>query len=506
VRTRSRLPVLFAAAAAIALPAAAVAGGGFGVTSAVQPFQVGTGEFPDIAVDSAGTAHVVWNTDDGSADTADPVHYCQVPRGTTSCLREQTFTLPLDTTGPSTYVFAPSANRVLIESYRCCGDAEGNYVFESTDGGQTFGTARRIGKIDHAQDATFGPGEAISGARADAAAEAYQRMPLTGAAAAGQANLDSGITIPTHAGVGIFNGTTPVQVFSDGTKTTFTRNTGGDANSASNWTAPTTLTPAGDEPRVAGGPAGLVLLYTVGDPGARTLAARKFDGTNFGAPVNVSETGDPVGADLSGEPSTGTFHAVWVDNADSPNELRWSFSSDAVAWSQPQTIISGDQADEIRHLQVSAAPDGEGFAVWDGSGNGTPIRVVPLKKGASGGGGGTDGSATHPADTVTVGGQQLTLLTPAACVNPGLKITVRVTSKIKHLLSPKRRVKIVYVLFSLDKKKAKDKKAAFKATFKTAGLAPGSTHKLKAKVLLKPVIGTGAKKTRILKGTLKICG
>jgi hypothetical protein len=170
-------------------------------------------------------------------------------------------------------------------------------------------------------------------------------------------------------------------------------------------------------------------------------------------------------------------------------------------------VIAGDEADSAFNLQVSAAPDEQGFAIWDTNSNPSQIRVAPLKPGAGGGGGdGTDGSATNPADTVTVGGQQLTLLTPAACVNPGVKVKLRVTSKIKHLLSPKKRVKIVYVLFSLDKKKKKDKKAAFKATFNTAGLAAGSTHKLRAKVLLKPVIGNGAKKTKILKGTLKICG
>ena len=51
-----------------------------------------------------------------------------------------------------------------------------------------------------------------------------------------------------------------------------------------------------------------------------------------------------------------------------------------------------------------------------------------------------------------------------------------------------------------------DKKAAFKAFFKTKGLKARSTHKLRAKVLLKPVMGKGKKKTKTLKGTLEICG
>jgi hypothetical protein len=508
----SRFALLAVAAvlAALAVAPIALGGGNFGVTPAAKPFTVGTGEFPDIAVDTTGTAHVVWNEDSGSASSADPVVYCQIPRGATACSVKTVLSAPLDTTGRTTYVFAPSAGRVIVESYRCCADetVTGNYAFESTDGGQTFSAPRRIGNIDHAQGAAFGPGDAVSGARADASVEAYQRMPLSGAGAASTANLDSGIGIPTHAAVGIFGGTTPVQVFSDGTKTTFLRNTGGDPNSASNWTGPTTLTPAGDEPLVAGGPAGLVMLYRIGEPGARVLAARKFDGTTFGAPVNVSETGDPIQAGFSAEPSGGAFQALWVDNGASPNEMHWSSSADGTSWSAPQTIVSGDEADAAAHLRVAAAPDGEGFGVWDGLSNDTPIRVIPLKQGVPGGGGGdgTDGSATTPSDSVTVGGQEVTLLTPGACVNPGVKIKLRVTSKTKQQLSPKKRVKIVYVVFSLDKKKKKDKKAAFKATFKTAGLKAGSTHKLRAKVRLKPVVGKGKKKTKTLKGKLTICG
>jgi hypothetical protein len=401
-------------------------------------------------------------------------------------------------------VFAPSAGRVLIETYRCCGDAEGNYVYESTDGGETFGAQRKIGKIDHQSDAIFGPGEAISGA----SISTFQRMPLTGAAATTHAEFDSGFPIPTHSDIGLFGGTTPVQVMSDGDNTSFVVGTGSDLNASASWTAAQPLNPPGGEPRVAGGPAGLVLLYSVGDSGARTLEARKFDGTSFGTPVKVSETSDPIFFDLWANPSTGEFHAFWTANGSSPNELRWAHSKDGVIWSKPQTVLAADEVDNAFNLQVSAAADEQGFAVWDQNQSNGQIRVIPLKPGSSSGGGGngTDGSATNPADSVTVGGQELTLLTPAACVNPGVKVALRVTSKIKHLLSPKKRVKIVRVDFFFDKKKVTDKKAAFKAFFKTKGLKAPSTHKLKAKVLLKPVVGKGKKKTKTLKGTLKICG
>jgi hypothetical protein len=170
-------------------------------------------------------------------------------------------------------------------------------------------------------------------------------------------------------------------------------------------------------------------------------------------------------------------------------------------------VLSGTEADDAFNLRVAAGPDGTGLAVWDQNGNSGQVRAIPLVPSTGGGGDGNDGSASTPSDTVTVGGgdQEVTLFTPGKCVNPGVKITLRVTSKTKHKLSPKKHVKIVYVVFSLDKKKKKDKKAAFKATFSTKKFKAPSTHKLRAKVRLKPVKGKGKAKTKTLKGKLKIC-
>jgi hypothetical protein len=478
---------------------------------AATSFQVGTGGKPQVAVDANGTAHVVWQVTVSGADNADELHYCQVLPGATACTGEKVLVAPLDAIGRATYVFTTSDGRVIVETYRCCNTAStgprpGNYVFESSDGGQTFSAARQIGNLDHQSDATFGPGNAISGANV----AQHQQMPLTGAPASTFAELNTGFPgIPTKAGIGIFNGTAPVQVITDGNgHTEFNTLTGANANSSGSWSAPNTLTPTGDDPVVAGGPSGLVLLYLVGDPAAgRTFVARKFDGTTFGPPVNVTEKGDPIFADLYADPVSGTFHAFWTDNGDSPNELRWSHSADGLTWSAPQTVLSGTEADDAFNLRVAAGPDGKGLAVWDQNGDSGQVRAVPLIP-ASGGGDGTDGSASAPSDTVTVGGgdQEVTLFAPAKCVNPGVKITLRVTSKTKHKLAPKKHVKIVYVIFSVDKKKKKDKKAAFKATFSTAKFKAPSKHKLRAKVRLKPVKGKGKATTKTLKGSLKICG
>ena len=485
---RHLTPLLAALAIAFAPPAA----------QAAQPFKLGAGSHPDVSVDSDGTAHVVWDEQIGGADDPDNVHYCQIPPGASSCQNEKVFTPPLESIGRSSYVFADGDSRVLVETYRCCSSTEGvtgNYVFESNDGGLTFGSARHIGNIDHQENAVFGPGESISGA----SVTNYQQMPLSGGAGSEMTEFDSGFPVPTHSGMALFGGSEPFQVMSDGSHTSFVRYVAGDPNSTASWSPAVGLTPIGDEPREAGGPSGAVLLYTVGEPGKFRLVARKFDGTTFGAPVTVSETGDPFQPDISADPVSGRFDAVWVANGVSPNELRWSFSDDGLTWSPPQTVIAGAEADDAFNLQVSGGPNGKALAVWDQNGATGQARAIVLDPGEN-------GAASSPADSVVVGGEAITLFAPPACVNPGVKITLRVTHKIKKLLSPKKRVKIVNVVFSLDKTQKKDKKAAFKATFGTKKLKAGSTHKLRAKVLLKPAKGKGKAQTKTLKGSLKICG
>jgi hypothetical protein len=189
--TRRLIAPLVAAAAlaAAAVPAA----------HAATSFQIGTGAHPDIAVDQSGTAHVVWDENSGQVGVADPLHYCQLPRGATACASERVLSPPLEAIGRSSYVFVPTAGRVLVETYRCCGPGEGNYLYESNDGGATFGPARQIGDIDHDSDAVFGPGETISGA----SVSSYQQMPLAGPAVKATADFNAGfLTLRRRSSLG----------------------------------------------------------------------------------------------------------------------------------------------------------------------------------------------------------------------------------------------------------------------------------------------------------------
>lgn len=305
------------------------------------------------------------------------LHYCQAPRGARSCSVSKTLTPPGEAAGNRSSTVFLSGTRIVIASSRAGSPAiEGTWLFSSTDGGQSFSGPRKIGTLDYGlEGAALGPGDAISGVNT---VEGYQRMPLSGALPE--------TTNPGHfVDVGIFGGTAPVVVTPTSEDGSFARYKGaGDHNSAGNWTA---LTPILPEPsalgqiNLAGGPQGLVLLHRTADTAA--LIARKFTGSAFGPDVVVSEAGAPGGNDLFAQPVTGAFHAVWV--AGDLAELRWATSTNGTSWSGPYTLVRGGEAASPPYsLRVAAAPDGQGFVVWDHFGNGGAITVAPLEPLAGG--------------------------------------------------------------------------------------------------------------------------
>ena len=143
---RSRtLPLALLAALAAAAPAAA------------RSFIVSkTGNRPALAVDPAGTTHIVW--DSVSGDETSTTSYCRVARkaGTCAAGSIRTFT-PLagdqDFAGPRIAV-QDKGRRVIIVTSRCCtsgdgadGQAHGTHVlsYVSTDGGRTFAAPAWVG-------------------------------------------------------------------------------------------------------------------------------------------------------------------------------------------------------------------------------------------------------------------------------------------------------------------------------------------------------------------------
>jgi hypothetical protein len=471
-------PAFLAVAVLLALPQAA---------GAAAPFDVGSGNHPDVAVDSSGTAHVVWDEHDGGA-TGDTIGYCQIPAGGSSCALKTAYDPPADAIGRSTYVFAPSPDRIVIVTHRCC-SPDATLAYVSTTGGSSFADPVTIGDLDMA-DAVYGPGDAVSGVDTGGR---YQRMPLTGPQATQQAVLPAGFGAPTASAIALFAGTRPLKVSADGNDTTSSLHSGaGDPNDATTWTGPTAVAPPGGEPHLAGGPAGPAMIYRTGSPGQ--LHARKFDGAAFGAPTVLSSA-DPIEADLAAD-AGGRLQAAWVENGVVPNEVRIAASSDGATWSPPATIFRGDAVDDLFNTQVAAGADGKGLAVFDANSRQGDVTAIPLEPLAN---------DQTPTATATVGDLEISFLAPTACVQPPEKVTLRVTSRRKRKLSPRLRVKVASVVFSVDRTKVKDKKAAFKAAFSTAAFPRGSKHKVGAVVTLEPVKG-GTARTKRLAGAFNVCG
>jgi hypothetical protein len=291
-----------------------------------------------------------------------------------------------------------------------------------------------------------------------------------------------------------------VHVFSDGTNLQFVRynGAGGSLNDSASWTAPAAVGP-GDAPSAASGSTGFVVLSRTGAAGAQRLFARKFNGTSFGSPVGVSETGSPDLATLRSAPTNGRFTAIWICNAcTGGRELRVSQSADGAIWSAPATILKAPNTDNISAFRPRAAVagDGEGFAVWD---TGTDVRATSLDPP------GGPAPAPNTTTTTTVGDQSVGFDSPKGCVHAAHPIVLNVVTKTKkNLVGKQPKTFVQQVVFSVDKKKVTDKKKKFTATFKTNGFVSGSTHSGSALITFKQ---QGRKKTftKTIKKSFKIC-
>lgn len=455
--------------------------------AAAAGITLGPGRHPDVAIDENNVAHVVWDSVDQGAN--DRLNYCQVPRGGKSCTKTQALIPPLEAIGQSTHVFAPGGGRIVIASVRCCGDVEGTHVSESTDGGTTFGPFRNIGDYERPTEAILGPGESISASTPGT----FQNSPLAGPKATAFADLDVGFTIPTYGALGLFDGTTPVFVHADGDDATFhVWNGAGALNDAASWTGPTKLAHGGEvamESNVAG-----VALFQ--EHNAKDVwTVRKFDGAGFTPENTITEKGDPIFGTIGGTPfNGGSFHAAWIDNR-TPNRLRWARSPNGFNWSESLAAFTGDEADNAFNLRVAGARDGRAFVVWDQNDNDGNAKGLELPP--KGGG--------PPIDAVRVAQYELQYAVPFPCAPADSKLGMSIKVKGTGARPKSKSVNVTGVRFTLDKKNVvNDTKPSFKASFPTAGLAPGSAHSLRAFVNYRPLTG-GKTKVATLKATGLIC-
>jgi hypothetical protein len=359
---------------------------------AATPFTAGVGSGHDVAVDSVGTGHVVWVTD----ETADKVAYCRVPAGGTACSSVALLPFPglSNATSPSPHaqVFTPALNRVVIlAACSQCGTAGGidqrTFRFISTDNGDSFPTVDQVGSLqlngqasyyDTSSVALSVSGRLFQGQASGPASTST--LPL-GSTASSVYDASTVVWPTAEKAIYAVNNLDDVEyrVFTNASPPGVSA---AELNNTLYWSAPKYLpAPEGnnDETRLGSGPNGMYLTYRYGQPTENRIGLRKFDFTTstFGMPVYV-EGADPIensgiGESMHSQDAGGRLHVVWRSLYDG-NRLRYTHSDTGGANFTAAANLA--MRETFLSPMVEAGPTGTGFAVWQSTGS--TIRVVPI--------------------------------------------------------------------------------------------------------------------------------
>ena len=348
---------------------------------AATPFTLAGGtavEDPSIAVDESGVGHFAWNQDVPYVSSESPgydiVHYCQVPRGGTSCAKSSSVQLPHDDFAGPRILLHPNG-AILIVSQRCCGAGEALWLVGSADGGSTWTSPRAIGTVEPSGDAIIGPGEFSVSVISSIVTGGtfFQRAPIDGAvaAAANVGERGQGVNNPyADGGIALIDPLTPITAMSDGDRV-YARKWGGsgDYNDLATW-GPIQDVDAGDTTRIVGGKKGVYLAYKT-KPDFR-FKVRRWGGMAFGASKALTPDDDsPFEPDFFQDKS-GALHFVWRNNNRSQIHLRES--KDGTTWGPIQALTPGEGS--FFNLETATARDGGGWVVWNENSGSGPIKAV----------------------------------------------------------------------------------------------------------------------------------
>jgi hypothetical protein len=335
---------------------------------AATPLTIGTGHKPGVAVDAAGTAYVAWY---GPESTTTSLNFCRLPRGASACDVRTTIAAP-GTTLSRPFVTVDGATvRVVSYRYGLTGARfDEIWQFTSADGGATFDAGHAVG-VAPFDEAVRGPGNTLTvTTNAESTGLAVQNVPLDGTSA-GDAQAILSTDHPYNGTVGLA-GPTMVSVFADGSSNAQVRTSAGPLNDAASWTPPVDIGYA-DYPRLAGGPSGLFLLS--GTP-TNALVVRRWNGSTFGAGVQIAAQADDAQAHLT-QDAGGRLHAVFGRITAQGFELDYATSDNGTSWQSGALLTQGTTS--IGSLRAAVAPDHLGVAAWETAPGATSeVRVVGI--------------------------------------------------------------------------------------------------------------------------------
>jgi len=458
------------------------------------PILLGAGQKPDLFVDGSGTGHFTW-TEQGIPGTSDILHYCQLPRGKTTCDVNLSFTptageelLPTsDFEGPS--VFLPSPGRVVLVSHRCCSFTTPNgrltLVYVSSDGGRSFPAFVGAGS-QRINNMVYGPGARISGVSSTVGSGVFfSSIGLTGFTD-GIAAL--GTPDQAYGGDIAMDGTTPVVVFSDRTTTFFRRYTGsGDINLATSWT-PIAPVGNGTTPHIASGPSGVYVLNSLGGLNNTQFVVWRLTESGPEGPVPLTPGSDVNFGDLF-QDAAGRLHAIWVDASDIVN---YRLARNARVWGATSKVT--EEGELPNNAIVATGPDGGGWVAWDEGTTVGSVKAVPLAREG-------DATAEPRSSSRALGSTVVTLSSPGACISPTDPVRMSFSARARRKRQRAAKVRsVVYAIGGAGTATAR--KAPFAATISIKELRPGTRALITARALLQK----GKKRSRTtVKATFEVC-
>ncbi len=355
------------------------------------------GENPDVYVDEAGTAHIVWNEGRGSA--ADVAVYCRLPRGASACVTRAELSWPksygpgdgeflnVDNIGPR---ILRVGDQLLVLSTRfpTYGEKPSGrgdttvLAWSSLDGGGSWSPPAIIGSNVAAEYAVAGTAEhpVILGYGQSVLCTPKAGQPdghgclvayRGGQFASGAAILNGPTSADDHystitAAPGPGEGRAVVAAMSNTNGSTWVRSWRGpgEIDDPGAWTMSAAM--AGAEPVLATGPGGTYLMTRGGveNPILGEVRVRRLvpaaDGSLAEQPPVILSEGGRLGR-LAQDPS-GRLHGAWIENA---GVTYRSAEPGSLAFSPRQVLVPGLDNGQWR---LSATADGGGFTVLNHAG------------------------------------------------------------------------------------------------------------------------------------------
>lgn len=356
-----------------------------------------TGGKPDMVVDEAGTAHIVWAEDNGNA--ASTAEYCRLKRGATSCDQRATLRFDPDPANSqyNTDYGGPRivrvGNQLAVFSKRYPmvttkpDGASSHTVVEwvSGDGGNSWSDPGQIvGKRELGEMVVLGvDNPSIVNVGIDVFCQAPGPAAWciqeyrSGQYAEADGNLSTGSNQNYNAGLALDETGRPISIATDAGGNAFVRRWSGQGSVLDGNTWSPAAGFVGDQPSIAGGPAGVWLMSkTTFNSGPFSVRRMNVNGDGTIAPgpaTEISSNHDDIYGELRQDPS-GRLHAAWEQRfGDRPGvKLR---SSTPTGFGPEQHLFDGQALGEIA---LGAAEDGGGFAAFArnvGTGNSGIVAV-----------------------------------------------------------------------------------------------------------------------------------